>query len=170
MMESLAKSVSSSCRGVCLNINLRGVGKSGGISTITLVEEIEDVKSSVVFLRQQFPNLSNNLYLIGYSAGACVCGSASDLCQPRGTICIGYPCSNLSKIIFKTHLESLSKSNNPFLFISGARDFFYSSHILEKYINRESVIQIIDGAGHFDILVGNHTKEVLAALRDFVHK
>jgi alpha/beta superfamily hydrolase len=136
----------------CLTFDLRGAGSSKGCSTFTGKAEVEDVESGVQFMKARYPD--RRMLLIGYSAGACISGSAAAACGVQGYIGLAYPCGWITSIAFSSHPDKLELFKGPKLLVSGDSDGFTSESQLRKRFEKNTNIQIeiLAGVGHFDIL------------------
>ena len=153
-MLSLASRISRTCHAACLAFDMRGSGSSKGWPTLTGSSEVSDVISAAAFLRGEFPRLSDKLFILGYSAGACIGGSASPEVKPLGYIGIGYPCGVLASVAFSAHPARLLQFEGRKLFILGSSDFFTSESRLRLIFGSQNKteIRILPNIGHFDII------------------
>ena len=164
ILDQLAHELSNSSM-ACLTFDLRGAGASEGSSSFSGTSEVEDVQAAVEFMKSRFPG--RRVFFIGYSAGACISGSAASLCDVHGYVGLAYPCGWISSIAFSAHPEKLKEFAGPKLLLSGDSDGFTSeSQLRKKFGTHENiVIHILPGVGHFDIL---GDEAVVKKILDFV--
>ena len=158
VMTHLANKICRSANAVCFAIDLRGAGSSSGSSTLTGYIEADDVASACRYIRATYPEFSKKLFLVGYSAGACISGSAIPA-DAAGFIGIAYPCGYVASILLGGHPEALRMFRGPKLFISGSSDLFTSTSRLEfMFGNLDNCkFEILPGLGHFDIIQRTNT-------------
>ena len=170
IMLSLASRLSQSCSAVCLAFDMRGSGSSQGRASVTGNSEIADVSAAAQWLRVNFFELSSKLFIIGYSAGACISGSAAASVNPLGYIGIAYPCGLLASVIFRCHPARLREFTGSKLFLLGTDDCFTSEYTLRSNFgdHKSSEFHIVDLAGHFDII--KLENELCAAISNFTHR
>lgn len=87
LMEGMAKQATSKGYNA-ITFDLRGSGSSSGTCTFTNYEELNDVKAVVDYVQN---NYSNDILVIGSSAGAPLAGAILDYSDRiKGGILIGY--------------------------------------------------------------------------------
>ncbi|WCJ33998.1 alpha/beta-Hydrolases superfamily protein [Euphorbia peplus] len=138
---------------ISVTFDMRGVGRSSGWSTLTGVNEIQDVVSVCNWVSQHLS--VKNILLVGSSAGATIAGSAVEKVEEvKGFASIGYPFGKAASVIFGRHHRAILKSPKPKLFILGTNDEFTSIEQLEKKL-RSAVGRVqahfVVGVGHFEM-------------------
>lgn len=128
-----------------LRINFRGVGQSTGVHDEGR-GEVDDVRSGLDYLSQQYPGL--RIFLCGFSFGARV-GLEVGIHDPRVAYLIGIG-TPLQKYDFKF----LTACRKPLLLVHGERDEFGDVEELRKFAteleeNTPVKLVVIPGVGHF---------------------
>ena len=154
IMLYLASKLCKAANSACLAIDLRGAGLSNGWATFTGSSETADVLAASAFIRAKFPDSENKVILVGYSAGACISGSAVNAANAAGYVGIAYPCGYIASVALGAHPKQLTSYPGPKLFISGDWDTFTSEQRLRSTFAalENSEIEILPGFGHFDII------------------
>ena len=169
-MEGFAQLLAADTQSACLCFNLRGAGSSQGWASFTgSHREVIDVQNAAEVLRRRFPDQASQLFLLGYSAGACIAGSAAKACSAIGVVCLGYPCGNIASIAFSSHPAKLREYSGKRLLISGDSDGFTSEGQLRRAFNdfAETEIVVLKKIGHFDILHRN-PRNIIEIVRAFI--
>ncbi len=153
-MLHLATKICIAENSACLAIDMRGAGLSKGWATFTGSSETSDVVAAAAFLRSKFPECVKKLFVVGYSAGACISGSAVSVIEAAGYVAIAYPCGFIASVALGAHHNKLKAYPGPKLFISGDWDTFTSERRLRSLFadSEKSEITILLGLGHFDII------------------
>lgn len=128
-----------------LRINFRGVGQSTGVHDEGR-GEVDDVRSALDYLSQQYPGL--RIFLCGFSFGARV-GLEVGIHDPRVAYLIGIG-TPLQKYDFKF----LTACRKPLLLVHGENDEFGDVEELRKFAteleeNTPVKLVVIPGVGHF---------------------
>ncbi len=128
-----------------LRINFRGVGQSTGVHDEGR-GEVDDVRSALDYLSQQYPGL--RIFLCGFSFGARV-GLEVGIHDPRVAYLIGIG-TPLQKYDFKF----LTACRKPLLLVHGEHDEFGDVEELRKFVteleeNTPVKLVVIPGVGHF---------------------
>ena len=128
-----------------LRINFRGVGQSTGVHDEGR-GEVEDVRSGLDYLSQQYPGL--RIFLCGFSFGARV-GLEVGIHDPRVAYLIGIG-TPLQKYDFKF----LTACRKPLLLVHGEHDEFGDVEELRKFaakLEKGTPVKlvVIPGVGHF---------------------
>jgi alpha/beta superfamily hydrolase len=142
-----------------LRINFRGVGQSTGVHDEGR-GEVDDVRSGLDYLSQQYPGL--RIFLCGFSFGARV-GLEVGIHDPRVAYLIGIG-TPLQKYDFKF----LTACRKPLLLVHGERDEFGDVEELRKFAteleeNTPVKLVVIPGVGHFFDERLDELKRVIAA-------
>eukprot|EP00775_Hariotina_reticulata_P008199 gene8198-8390_t len=144
--------------------NMRGAGASKAKwSKASLLGEpdVDDLLAVCQYVTTQLQNAPVELFMIGYSYGACVAAnSLAQVPQVVGYVGIGFPLGGAANLALRSrhHWALLSDSAIPKLLIHGTQDKFGALSILRSYAaeyhDRQPQpgpldLQIIDGADHF---------------------
>ena len=136
-----------------VTFDLRGAGKSSGLSTFTNYAEVDDVKAMINYIEKEF---NRDIVIVGSSGGASLAGAVLDYSsRVRGGLFIGYTWGWWASFLFGWAFSSIESSTKPKLFVVGDRDQFTSmSQYEEKIRNLEgkiNEIKLISGKDHFEI-------------------
>jgi alpha/beta superfamily hydrolase len=128
-----------------LRINFRGVGQSTGVHDEGR-GEVDDVRSGLDYLSQQYPGL--RIFLCGFSFGARV-GLEVGIHDPRVAYLIG-----IGTPLQKYDFQFLTACRKPLLLVHGEHDEFGDVEELRKFAtelekNTPVKLVIIPGVGHF---------------------
>eukprot|EP00879_Flechtneria_rotunda_P004071 GHRR01004316.1.p1 GENE.GHRR01004316.1~~GHRR01004316.1.p1 ORF type:complete len:244 (+),score=74.28 GHRR01004316.1:131-862(+) len=142
--------------------NMRGAGASQAKWTKNLWDpDVQDMVAVCQYILSQVADPPTELYVIGYSYGACVAANSMELVpQIVGYIAISFPLGGMANLALRSrqHWSQLALSSVPKLVVQGSKDKFSALSTLREYTAMYHAyeptpgpldLQIVDGADHF---------------------
>ena len=152
LMRGIARSFALHHGVTACTLNLRGVGGSSGMPSLTGSSEVADVAAVGAWLQEAG---FTHILLVCSSAGGPIGGSALDRVPAfTGYVALGYVFGWCASILFGGHFRAVLDSPKPKLFIQGDRDEFTTASQLREWVVPQSKgavteTHIIPGVSHF---------------------